>query len=531
MVSAESLYKVRESERTEYLHEAHRNALVSIPALIPDTQDVSTRTTPVRLAKPFQSLGARGVNNLAAKLLIALLPSSNSFFKYEPMESVKDEAEAGGLDMTDINSKLARRESRINSEIEIQGIRSKVYAVVRHLLVAGSVVVYKVKGKGLQVFPLNSFTVKRDGNGTLLDLIVCEKLDRASITDERVLALLDAEMPGEPEDGSPKPVLIYTRVMLNGEKYDEYQEVGGHIIPGTEITHNKLTNPWLALRYTSIDGEDYGRAFVEEYRGDLTSFEQMSRDVLFASANAAKVVWAINPNATVKPKKFMDTPNGGAVSAADGDITAVRLDKGGDMQVAQIQMDRLERALSASFMLNSSFQRQQERVTAEEIRRLAEELEDTLGGVFSLMAQELQLPLAHIMEHELVQTDPDFKALPKGTVRVGVVTGLAAIGRDKDLERLRNGLMLMQEAAALVPGLPDYLIEADLLNRLWTGSGVDTDGLLKTVDEVGEQRQAQAEAEAARISGTEMAKGAGKSLGNLPPEQTLEAAAAMQQVQ
>ena len=120
---------------------------------------------------------------------------------------------------------------------------------------------------------------------------------------------------------------------------------------------------------------------------------------------------------------------------------------------------------------------------------------------------------------------------PKGTVRVGVVTGLAAIGRDKDLERLRNGLLLMQEAAALVPGLPDYLVESDLLNRLWTGSGVDTDGLLKTAEEVGEERQARAQAEAARISGTEMAKGAGKSLSNLPPEQTVEALATAQQLQ
>ena len=79
------------------------------------------------------------------------------------------------------------------------------------------------------------------------------------------------------------------------------------------------------LRFTSIDGEDYGRGFVEEYRGDLTSFEQMSRDVLFASANASKVVWAIDPASGLKVKKFNDTPNGGAIAAKGEDIEAIRL--------------------------------------------------------------------------------------------------------------------------------------------------------------------------------------------------------------
>lgn len=44
-------------------------------------------------------------------------------------------------------------------------------------------------------------------------------------------------------------------------------------------------------------------------------------------------------------------------------------------------------------LLNSAVQRNGERVTAEEIRYVAGELEDTLGGVYSLLSQELQLSL------------------------------------------------------------------------------------------------------------------------------------------
>ncbi|WP_416142518.1 portal protein [Escherichia coli] len=48
-------------------------------------------------------------------------------------------------------------------------------------------------------------------------------------------------------------------------------------------------------------------------------------------------------------------------------------------------------------MPNSAVQRTGERVTAEEIRYVASELEDTLGGVYSILSQELQLPLVRVL--------------------------------------------------------------------------------------------------------------------------------------
>ena len=43
--------------------------------------------------------------------------------------------------------------------------------------------------------------------------------------------------------------------------------------------------------------------------------------------------------------------------------------------------------------MNESVQRDAERVTAEEIRLMAEQLESGLAGVYSMLSQELQLPL------------------------------------------------------------------------------------------------------------------------------------------
>lgn len=529
--SAESRYKAWQSERNSYLEEAYRSALLTIPSVVPDEQDVLQRSgsTKVVLAKPFQSLGARGVNNLASKLLLTLFPPTSPFLKYVVSAQLQEEAKQTGTELGAITSALAKREARIQSEVDLRNVRPKGFQIIRHLLIAGNCAVYVEPDTGdLQVYGLNCFVVRRDGRGQLIEMIVCDILDRNTITDENVLAAF--EDPNFVRDTSPglaeHAIPIYTSIRREGDKYKVCQEVGGVEIEGTEATYTEETLPWLCLRYIEIDGEDYGRGFVEEYRGDLTSLEQLSRDILFASANAAKVVWGIDPTSPLKPKKFIEAVNGGAVLARKDDVQAIQLAKTGDMQVAAMTRNELVAALSADFMLNSSFQRQAERVTAEEIRKMAEELEDTLGGVFSMLSQSLQLPLARLYEASLIKRG-ELKKLPKGSVRIGVVTGLAAIGRGQDLMRLREALSLTAETAAFMPALPAYLKPSELITQIFTGAGVSTEGLLKDEQAVQEEQAAQQRAQAQQVLGSELAKGAGTAVGTVGGEMQPEQLAAM----
>jgi hypothetical protein len=515
--TAASKYLAWQSERQSYLQEAYRSALLTIPSVIPDEQDIlqRSRSTKVPLAKPFQSLGARGVNNLSSKLLLTLFPPTSPFLKYVVGEQIKSEAEQSGTEIQKIQQALSKREARIQSEVDLRNVRPKGFQIIRNLLIAGNAACHVDPDTGdLQVFGLNSFVTKRDGRGSLVEGIVCEVLDRRTITDEDVLAALDDPLyvkevsPGCSEDVIP----LYTRIYREDGKYEVYQEVGGIEVPNTEVYYTEETLPWLFLRYIEIDGEDYGRGFVEEYRGDLTSLEQLSRDILFASANAAKVTWSLDPTSPLKAKKFLESPNGGVVLARKDDITAVQLQKTADMQVAAMTRNELTNALSADFMLNSSFQRQAERVTAEEIRKMAEELEDTLGGVFSMLSQSLQLPLARLYEASLIKRG-ELKKLPKGSVRIGVVTGLAAIGRGQDLTRLQKALEITAATAAFMPELPGFLKAGPLLTEIFTGSGVASEGLIKSSDEVQAEQEAQQAAQSQQIVGTELAKGAGQAVG------------------
>ncbi|MCZ0814423.1 portal protein, partial [Klebsiella pneumoniae] len=89
-------------------------------------------------------------------------------------------------------------------------------------------------------------------------------------------------------------------------------------------------------------------------------------------------------------RRLTAAQSGAFVPGRKQDIEFLQLEKSGDFTVAKNVSDTIEARLSYAFMLNSAVQRTGERVTAEEIRYVASELEDTLGGVYSILSQELQ---------------------------------------------------------------------------------------------------------------------------------------------
>ena len=94
--NAADTYKALMVERDTFVEEAFRSAQVTIPSIRPSTDDVMVTDTPKVLAKPFQSLGARGVNNLASTITLALFPPAIPFLKYDVTSATREELEASG---------------------------------------------------------------------------------------------------------------------------------------------------------------------------------------------------------------------------------------------------------------------------------------------------------------------------------------------------------------------------------------------------------------------------------------------------
>ena len=155
--TAAGRYEQLQSNRSTYLREAKESSKLTIPSLIPE----SSTGTRARIKTPFQALGARAVNSLAAKLLVALLPPGTPFFKLS-IDSLALLKEGGqeGLE-TEIDKGLRTIENALMDEIEVSNDRVAMFEALKHLIVGGNVLLY-LTDKGLKVYPLEKFVSKRD---------------------------------------------------------------------------------------------------------------------------------------------------------------------------------------------------------------------------------------------------------------------------------------------------------------------------------------------------------------------------------
>jgi hypothetical protein len=198
----------------------------------------------------------------------------------------------------------------------------------------------------------------------------------------------------------------------------------------------------------------------------------------------------VNPNGTTRMRTIAQAENTAIIEGNRQDVSVLQMDKYNDFRVAYQAMQGIEERLSQQFMLQSSVQRDAERVTAEEIRYLASELEDTLSGIYSILSQEFQLPYVNRKVDVLTKANK-LPKLPDDVVKPTIVTGMEALGRGHDLRKLDLFIRGMTEA--LGPEvLQRYINLQDYIKRRATALGIDTEGLIKSEEQIAqEQQQAQ----------------------------------------
>ena len=118
---------------------------------------------------------------------------------------------------------------------------------------------------------------------------------------------------------------------------------------------------------------------------------------------------------------------------------------------------------------------------------LSQELEAALGGLYSLLSQELQLPIvSRLMDR--MSKDKRLPKLPKDIVKPTIVTGVEALGRGNDLQRL--DLFLAGANQVVGPqAVNQYLNVSDYFKRRATALGIETEGLIKTEEEIQQAMQ------------------------------------------
>ena len=483
-MSARERYNQLSTGRTQFLNKAVECSELTLPYLIQD--DNATRINHRSFQTPWQSVGAKAVVTLAAKLMLALLPPQTTFFKLQ----VRDDKLGTEFDPTirsELDLSFSKMERMVMDYIAASSDRVVVHQALKHLIVGGNSLIFMGKN-GLKNFPLNRYVVNRDGNGNILEIVTKELISRR-VLGEDLLNTIEPE-PNRVSDSKGSDdddVEVYTCVKSDEKsgRWVWYQEVFDKIIPASRSTAPKNASPWLPLRFNTVDGEDYGRGRVEEFIGDLKSLEGLSQALVEGSAAAAKVVFLVSPSSTTKPKTIAEAGNGAIVQGRPEDVAVIQVGKTADFTTAANLAQQIEKRLGDAFLVLSV--RQSERTTAEEVRLTQMELEQQLGGLFSLLTVEFLIPYLNRTLLVLTRTN-QLPKLPKEMVRPTIVAGINALGRGQDRESLTAFITTIAQTMG-PDAMMQYINADEAIKRLAAAQGIDVLNLVKTQQQIAQEHQ------------------------------------------
>jgi len=481
-------YNSRLSDRKAFEDRAEKFAEVTIPALFREEGSSGADKLP---RKYVQSLGAKLVKNLGSKIALTLFPPNSSSFKLTPDAETLAAVTAGDKNMlTIINKDLSQAVDIINNEIERQDIRKHVFTLIDHQLVIGSCIMEKIPQKGIKIHGLRNIAFTLDDMGEAYDMCVVEELNK-----------LPEDLRSE-ETENQDSYELYTRCQYNydNKKWEVTQEVNG-VIVGDIQTYNDDNVPFSYQGMIWNIGEKAHRPFVEDYYGSLNAYNQLSKLLTQGSVVAAKTLLFVDERgARTRKEDVAGSENGAVLDGRADDVTPFVLGKNYDFQVPMQVRAEFRDELEEAFLSKSSITRQAERVTAEEIHEMAEELESAMAGVYAVISNRIPKRIVTWIMQEL---DIKFES-----IEVSIITGLNALGMSNEIMKLDG---LMTRLGQL--NLQDYINNDELIDRYASGYGVNTVNLIKTGQQVSKERQQAQEAAMMQQAGESGAESLGKEAG------------------
>jgi hypothetical protein len=218
----------------------------------------------------------------------------------------------------------------------------------------------------------------------------------------------------------------------------------------------------------------------------------LSQALVEGASAASKVIFLVSPSSTTKPKTIAEAGNGAIVQGRPEDVAVIQVGKTADFRTAAEQAQSIERRISDAFLILNI--RQSERTTAEEVRLTQLELEQQLGGLFSLLTVEFLIPYLDRTLH-ILQRSNQLPKIPKDIVRPQIVAGVNALGRGQDRESLTQFIGTI--AQTMGPEALMKLIDpSEYIKRLAAAQGIDTLNLVKSEETLQQEAQQQQEAQA-----------------------------------
>lgn len=533
-MTAEALYNDLTSDRSYWISRGKQAAALTIPYLAPREDPLPNDSPDLEL--PWNGVGQAGISNLASRLLMALLPPTEPFFRLTIDEVEMAKVTAGIEDKEQVAKDKAAFDKALNvlerallATIATSNDRPVLHEGLLQLLVIGNVLAYRPT-EGLRMYGLGRYVLKREPSGRPSLSVICEQLTVKSLSKE-AKEIHEKRVGEEAESdkslglgGHGKLVKVYTLIEWDYAegKVSWHQELHGQRIPDKDGHAPLDESPWIPLRMYHLDSQDYSPGFVEAVcMADLHTGDALNQAIAEGALIAARCIYGVKPNSQVTPKQFTDAANGSAISAMPDDVFPIQANKAADLRVAAEAEQRIGARLSQAMLLQNF--RDSERTTAQEVRLQALQLENALGSLYSILTVEFQHPYVKRMLALRIR-EGDLPQLDKKLVKPVVSVGLAAVGRGNDLERISQFVAMLTQLLG-PEAVPQFLKVPRLVTQIATASNLPNLDAIKTEEEVAK------EIEAAQQQQQQMAMAqAAMSSPAADPAKQAQAAQAMQEV-
>ena len=491
-------YEKEHVERKSLLDSARRCAELTKPWVLPN----EAQGPDDELPENFQSVGSRGVTNIVGKSLTALF--SPHWFQHTLAAEIKYDRLVPDEVKQDIASELYMRDLVMQGVLMSAHNRSKEgdnraptstfltrkRAALDQLFVTGDVLEHLTNDYRLVVFRRDQYVTKRDSEALVCYHTIKERKDPMGLAEDmQAKAQLSPETMTA-ESAAERMTDMYTHVEWNpkSQVWVIQQELNGEVINEFEET----VTPYFASTFELSPGENYGRGLVELNKGDLRSLDELELRRLDLLGVAAKQLWVTDYNSRVRERDLMK-PSGSFIKGrVEGgrvqDVALLGTAQISEFQILTQGISDKSKALGEAFLTESDVQPRGDRVTAFQVQRIALELDSALGGVYTSISDEQQLPL---LARVTFQMEKERLIASMGEdIRIEALTGFAALTREREAT---SAMTLVQVLAQLGPQAIQRINEDVLINLITRGLGISEPGLVKTAEQIAQEQAAAAQ--------------------------------------
>lgn len=488
---------------TNAIRKAEGFARYTIPSLMAD----STRShgKAETFEADFQSVGALLVNNLTAKLASALFPAGRPFHKIKIDTKLKEAAKAAGVNDSALAAGAAEMERLSTEQLFKNAALSRLHRALKLTIVTGDCLIYRdIDRHKFLVWNMHSYAVRRNTYGEVEEVIL-KQLVRF---DTLPLALQEEYRAIKGTVRTDDVMELYTEVI-----YDRTEQpivIVSQTLDDTPVgevaQYPEHLSPYIVVAWNVPDGEHYGRGYVEEYAGDFTKLSLMSEQLGLYELESLQLLNLVDEAAGGVVDDYQEADTGDYVPGRAGAISAY--ERGDYNKIASVRegLQETSMRLSQAFMYTGN-QRDAERVTAEEVRTLAQEAENLLGGTYSILAETLQAPLAYLCMYEVALETNDSDIIYEIVAKQympEIVTGIPALTQATETQNLLRATGELQQ---IVPVLQELSRRFDLekvIEMVMHNNSVPLEAISKSPEEIEQEAEAEAEQQAAMAQAQEL---------------------------